>query len=167
MTCPHCGLETLPDQKFCRACGAGLQLTTQPLPQPVTVTQRENRSAIRTNATSNRTNNFMLTGFITIFVGAAVGVIGKKLMHDDLVSVIGVLISLIGMFLMVFPHLSPPRRRIVDAGSSVTDQLSESRPVRTLPQESKTEYVPSITERTTDLLEAARPKRNESGASPD
>lgn len=158
MNCPKCALQTLPEQKFCRSCGASLQITTQPLAGPVAKSDRETKSRQREN---ERANRYVLWGFIVLLVGVAIGVIGKKLMHQDLVTVIGVLISLVGMFLTVYPYLSPPRRTKRDSSRSEQPEITEPHPPKTLPQERDIVYVPSITERTTDLLEdAAAVRRN-------
>lgn len=109
----------------------------------------------------------MLTGFIVMFVGVAVGIFGKKIMLNEIVAFVGILLSLLGMFFTVYPHLMPPRRRKPDlARVSQTEQLNQTQFAKTLPQERPVEYVPSITERTTNLLEtapAAKPKANEDG----
>lgn len=167
MTCPKCGLQTLPEQKFCRSCGAGLQMTTHPLAEPATASGLERSPAITYKDETQRANRLMLWGFIIMFVGAAIGVLGKKLMHDEAVTVVGVLISLGGMFLTVYPYLSPaPRPKYGSSPSSQPEALTQSQPTKKLPQASAIEYVPSITERTTDLLKnsaATRPKQKESG----
>ena len=104
-----------------------------------------------------------------MFIGVAVGIIGKKLMHEDIVTVIGALVSIMGMFLTVYPYLSASSRRKIDSSPSAQpDILSQSQPGKYLPPESNIEYVPSITERTTNLLESsavARPKQKEDGES--
>ena len=111
----------------------------------------------------------MLWGFIIMFIGVAVGIIGKKLMHEDLVTVVGALVSILGMFLTVYPYLSSsPRRKVDSIPSSEPDILSQSQPGKYLPPERTIEYVPSITERTTNLLEnsaVAQPKQKEDGES--
>jgi hypothetical protein len=88
-------------------------------------------------------------------------------MHADIVTVVGALVAIAGMFLTVYPFLSPASRRKVDSSpSSQPDTLSQSQPGKYLPPESNIEYVPSITEGTTNLLEnaaVARPKQNEDG----
>lgn len=165
MSCSKCGLPTFPDQKFCRSCGADLRMTTQPLPQRTSLPDGFSSPRVRPEDAPHRTNNLMLVGFIILFLGVAVGVVGKKLIHDDVVSVVGILISLIGMFLTVYPHLTPSKRRRSDSTTLSEPQLSPSEPVKSLPQERSIEYVPSITERTTGLLEQAgtKSKRRDGG----
>ena len=151
MNCPKCGLQAVPEQKFCRSCGASLQMITQPLPKSTMVSQVKSQTAIDTREEIDRTNSLLSWGFIIMFVGAAIGVIGKKLMHEDVVTVVGVLVALAGMFLCVYPYVLPsPRRRHNSSQSLEFEQQSEQ--PKTLPKERTTDYVPSITEGTTDLL---------------
>ena len=153
MTCPKCGLQILADQKYCRSCGAPLQLNTQRLVEPETVTDIARTSAIAAADGKHSEHNFLLWGFITMLVGAAIGVVGKKLLYEDVITVIGVLVSLVGMFLVVYPYLVPARRKNDDSRfSSQPEILTPSQPTRRLPQASRSEFVPSITEATTDLL---------------
>ncbi len=141
MTCPKCGLETLPEQRFCRSCGEALQKVTSRLP-PV---DRETRSA----------GALVLWGFILMFAGAAIGVVGKRLIYQDGVTVAGVLLSLLGMFLILLPYIIPKRQiKSESASPSSTNVLTSASPTKTLPHAS-VEFVPSVTERTTDLLEVS------------
>lgn len=101
-----------------------------------------------------------------MFLGVAMGVVGKKLLHQDIVTTVGILVSLAGMFLTVYPYLLPaPRKKYDSLPSSRPEVLKQSQPTKHLPTESNTEFVPSITERTTDLLKESvkRPNRNEDG----
>ncbi len=108
----------------------------------------------------------MLWAFIIMFVGVAVGVVGKMLMHDEIVTLVGVLVSLVGMFLTVYPYLSAPRREKPETKlrSQPEVTLGARSPVviATAPQKAlpdrPTEYTPSVTERTTDLLKVPRSK---------
>jgi len=166
MNCPKCGLQTLPDQKFCRSCGDKLQMITQPLAEHAPVARAE-KPAIISKTETQRASGLTLWGFIIMFIGVAIGVIGKMLMHEEMVTVVGVLVSLVGMFLTVYPYLSPSRRQKQDyIPSSQPEALTQSQPTRYLPPESNIEYVPSITEKTTDLLKnsaATRPRQKEGG----
>lgn len=156
MNCPKCGSQVVAEQKFCRACGESLQLITQRLPKPTSVAQRDSEAPENTD----RTNRLLSWGLIMLFVGAAIGVIGKKVIHQEEVIAVGVLLALAGMFLSVFPYVLPPRRSKQRGGPPTEIELeahSETR--KSLPQERTTEYVSSVTERTTDLLtDAAVPR---------
>lgn len=164
MTCPKCGLLTLPEQKYCRSCGASLQALTQPLPELTKISQLEEQSAIAVKDERQRGSGLLLSGFIVMFLGVAIGIIGKLLIHEEIVTVVGILVSLVGMFLAVYPYLLPPRRPKND--SSLRREVSAQSHPKSL-QEGRVEYLPSITERTTDLLKNPAtpiPKRKEGGA---
>ncbi|HXL80597.1 MAG TPA: zinc ribbon domain-containing protein [Pyrinomonadaceae bacterium] len=169
MNCPTCGLQTTEDQKFCRSCGAGLRMTTRPLAAPATLLDLERTSAIGFKREGQRGNRLTLWGFIIMFIGVAIGVIGKMLLHQEMVTVVGVLVSLVGMFLTVYPYLSPSPRQTHDSiPSSQPEVLTRSQSTKYLPQESNIEHVPSITERTTELLKnsaATRPEQKQDGES--
>ena len=85
-----------------------------------------------------------------MLLGVVIGVLGKKLVHDDIVTVVGVLISLVGMFLVVYKYLAPKRNLGTESSSK---GLSRSEPARYLPNGSNIEYIPSVTEVQTDLLQ--------------
>jgi hypothetical protein len=156
MNCPKCGLRAEPEQKFCRSCGESLQMITQRL-QSTPVSQLESQAPIYTGEKTDRTNTLLSWGMIILFLGAAIGVVGKKLMHDEVVTVIGVLVALAGMFLSVFPYVMLPPRSKHKASES--ELKAQSEPQKSLPQERPTEYVPSVAERTTDLLTSSGVER--------
>jgi hypothetical protein len=151
MTCPKCGLQTLPEQKFCRSCGASLQTTTQPLVDDNATAEHPRTTT--SSRTGERANTFVLWGLIVMFVGVAIGVVGKKLLHEDIVTVVGILMSLAGMFITVFPYLVPPRAKQDIRARSQPEELPAFQPPKNLPKE-RIDFVPSITERTTSLLES-------------
>jgi hypothetical protein len=137
-------------------------MITQPLVERDTVSDPERTRAFILRNEKQQTSRLVLWGFIIMFIGAAIGVMGKKLVHDEIVTVVGVLISLAGMFLTVYPYLSPPKKHDSNP-SSQPEALAQSQPTKYLPQGSDIEYVPSISERTTDLLATSevRPRRKE------
>ncbi len=95
----------------------------------------------------------LLFAFILMFIGVAMGVVGKMLLHQDIVTAVGVLASLIGMFFMAYPYLSPTRPKKHDIGTSPQrDSLHPVEPTKKLTPMNDIDFVPSVTERTTDLL---------------
>jgi hypothetical protein len=138
-------------------------MTTQPL------AELERRPAASVNDEKQRVNRLTLLGFIMMFIGVVVGIIGKKLIHEEIVTVIGALVSVAGMFLTAYPYLSPPSRQKSHSRLfSQPEVLVQPQPDKYLPPERNIEYVPSITEKTTNLLEnsaATRPKQKEDGES--
>ena len=89
MNCPKCDLQTLPGQNFCRACGASLQMITQPLAEYAAVSDLERMPANIVKDEKPPANRLMLWGFIIMFIGAAIGITGKKLMHEEIVTFAG------------------------------------------------------------------------------
>jgi hypothetical protein len=162
MICPNCGLHLATKQKFCRSCGTSLQAITQRLPEPPADRELQPAKISRPQAT----NSLLLWGMIVMFLGAATGVIGKMMMHDQMVTLVGVLASLVGMFLAVLSALLPARTRDHYSLPSQPELEITSQQIKSLPEERPIEYVPSITERTTDLLKssAAKPKRRDENA---
>ena len=121
--------------------------------QPSTVSHPESQSPNYRPEETERTNSLVLWGLIVMFVGAGIGVVGKKLMYNDLVTVIGVLVALAGMFLSVYPYVSHPSRSKQKGSTSSESELQgQSGSQKSLPQERPIEYVPTVTEGTTELL---------------
>ena len=165
MNCPKCGLQTLPDQRFCRSCGTNVQITTRPLTEHSTVTDLGVAPRIERKVPKQLANLLRRSGFLVMFIGLVIGVIGRMLMHDDTVATVGVLVSIAGMFFIAYPYLSPSPRQEQDSGPASKRELDiQSHPKQYFPRETNTEYGSSITERTTDLLKspaASRPGQNE------
>ena len=163
MNCPNCGLQILPGHKFCRSCGNSLELITQPLAGDAAVSDPKSAPAIGLKDGRLRANKLMRLGFIVMFIGVAIGIIGKMMVQDEMVTSVGVLLSVVGMFLTVYPSLLPsPRQRFDSSLSSQPENLTQSQSDKYLSQEKKIGYVPSVIEKTTDLLEdsiTTRPKQ--------
>jgi hypothetical protein len=142
-------------------------MTTQPLAELATISDLEKTSAVTFRGDKQRGNRFVPWGFALMFIGAAIGVVGKKLLHEDIITVVGVLISLLGMFLTAYPYLRPSHRQKDSYRPSSQPKVPASSPAERLPQGTNIDYVPSITERTTDLLKtsaASTPAEKENGS---
>jgi hypothetical protein len=144
-------------------------MTTRRLTSIATSSDREGTSAIDRKGEGQRRNRLTLWGFMLMFIGVLIGVIGKMLMHQEVVTVVGILLSLAGMFLTAYPYLLPsPRRKHDYTPSSQPEVLTRPHPTTYLPQEGGIEPLPSVTERTTELLKnsaARRPEQKEDGES--
>ena len=160
IACPKCGLPQLTGQKYCRACGARLQRDTKRLAKP-------EGGDVRSQSEQRRANTLVSIAFVIMLVGAAIGIVGKKLLHQDVVTVAGALISIVGIFLTAYPflwHASMKSPRSTPPSRPADLEPPPASPY--LPRESSVEYLPSITERTTNLLEtpvATRSGQKEKG----
>ncbi|HEX5601254.1 MAG TPA: hypothetical protein VFX63_01845 [Pyrinomonadaceae bacterium] len=135
-------------------------MTTKQLARPQAVTDPGRPSTIGTKDGDERANHFVLWGFIITLIGAAIGIVGKRLLHEDIVTVVGVLISLAGLCLVVYPYLAPSRRKQDESSfSSQPEVLTPPQRTEYLLEGSSIEYIPSVTERTTNLLKNSATKK--------
>lgn len=88
-----------------------------------------------------------------MFIGVVIGVIGKTILHQEIVKAIGALISIAGIFVTAFPYISPaPRRKQQPPVSTRSEVQTPAPPIKSLPEDRDIDSIPSITDRTTDLL---------------
>jgi hypothetical protein len=106
----------------------------------------------RLAAGSSRLGRLAPWGFISMFIGVAIGVIGKKLLHEDIVTVVGILLALLGIFLTAYPYLWPSPSPKHDSSPPLPSEPRASPQSANYLSPGNIDYVPSITERTTDLL---------------
>jgi hypothetical protein len=153
MNCPVCGLEPLSDQKFCRKCGASLERGTKSLSESAAVTAPERTPVIVREGVTGLVNMTVRTGFLIMFAGAVLGIIGKMLLHVDIVTVVGVLLAVAGIFIVAYPYLlSSPTRKRDTAAPSRPEILTPVESTKKLPKMSDIDFIPSVTEGTTELL---------------
>ena len=152
MNCPKCGSQTTSAQQFCRTCGAGLQT----LPDLAAVSSQEHKRENVGEADSSPFNNIMRIGLFVMFAGVMIAIVGKTLLHLDLVTNVGVLMNVVGMFLIVYSLLGPSRRTNVNrVQTGHLKELPKAKTTGKLAPMSDIDFVPSVTERTTDLLETS------------
>jgi len=76
-------------------------MITQPLAELATISDLKRTTS--TSLRDRRTNRVVLWGFIMMFIGVVIGIMGKKLLHKELVTVVGALVSvatdIIGMMI--------------------------------------------------------------------
>jgi hypothetical protein len=159
MHCPSCGNESSLDQKFCRKCGFNLEPVSKlvvqcPPAQEVQLDKHEQDKAL-----TRRMFRIMGWGLVIVLIGVVLLVITRGFAPDRLVNLLGLLgsIFLLGgtavagysIFDAIRESTKPalPRARVTKDGemsqAEITKQLLEERiPVP----------VPSVTERTTQLI---------------
>ena len=143
MNCLKCGSQITSDQNFCRSCGAGLPT---------------NAIALSGESGISRVAKMRRFGIISIFAGLGIALTGKMLFHLDLVVYIGVLMNFLGMFLIVYPSVAPPRRtKSVLPTFAKQETLTPAETTKKLTPVNDIDFIPSVTEGTTNLLKISVP----------
>ena len=140
MNCPNCGSLTLADQQFCRSCGAGLIAD-------------ERRRSIPPQ----------FWGLVMAFGGILLAMTGKM---TDLrwLLLAGVFISVGGMFLTAALSLlrqSRPRKRKNIPSHQSPQAFSKADTTNKLLPVGENDFIPSVTEVTTNLLEIPVSKKSD------
>lgn len=157
MYCPNCSSKSSTDQKFCRSCGMELQAVANLVAAQTGIARPDQP---KESYFQGRRRAMFISGLILMFGGVAVGsslkVLGKEHIQvagdfTPYLMVITLLIVFFGMGLICYPFLnmtSPNRRSPLPASPKPepTDRL-ESRLL--------TEEPSSVTEQTTEFLEAS------------
>jgi hypothetical protein len=98
----------------------------------------------------------VIWGVAVLFAGIAVSIIGKMIIHNEEVGGAGALVSITGMFLTAYFLLSAIYKPAsAERRLSPEAKLPGAKTTAQLPPERLADVTPSITERTTDLLEGA------------
>jgi hypothetical protein len=154
MYCPNCGTKTATDQNFCRACGLGLEKIALSLTEQLPT--KPNRGLQEKKERFEKLGVAALSVFglgVLIFLGYAVG---YKLMTSDA----GILakLSVIGLVVMIACGLASVVlfAKANEAGQEATkrtpQELSPAESTKELLTEGHFEPVPTVTDRTTELL---------------
>lgn len=131
MNCSNCGSQIRSEQQFCRSCGADLH-GNQP----------------------QRLDRRVLPGLSMSFGGIVIALLGRMLFHLDIVTLVGVLISIAGMFyIAAYPYLQRSLKPKPKAGPNrQREAMLSAGATNRLPPMDLTDAVPSVTEHTTNLL---------------
>jgi hypothetical protein len=152
MHCPHCGVEAAPDRKFCRACGFHLTEISRVYDEEREVgTDGAGGKKRATQNTNSRIGIGLIVGSLAIIFISAYWVVIKDIIIGKGQVIGGSLFLLVltavvtGGLLMFWP--SEAERQPSRQG------LSEDESTPLFP-ESRTAIAPSVTERTTNLIES-------------
>jgi uncharacterized membrane protein YuzA (DUF378 family) len=163
MYCPNCGTKTSEDQNFCRACGLGLEKIALSLSEQMPTRIDESLQARKERL--EKLGLAALGVFGLGIVGFLAYAIGYKLVTNQ--GILGAMAT-IGLFIMIVCGLASviffakakevgeeatkrPRQQNVPTGSESTKELLS---------EGHLEPVPTVTDRTTELLPVEKRERS-------
>jgi hypothetical protein len=154
MYCPNCATKTETDQNFCRACGLGLEKIAQSLTEQLPT--KPNRSLQQKKERFEKLGMAALSVFgLGIFILIAYAV-GYKLIvsEGDVLSAL----AFLGFIIMIACGLGSVVlfAKANEVGQEATkrkpQELSSTESTKELLTEGHFEPVPSVTDRTTELL---------------
>lgn len=165
MYCPNCGKTNSAEQKFCRSCGLNLEKTVQSIAEQLTAEEIDKHIQDRRR---------IVDWWINIIAGSAISVLVVSVLWGIIYEIIIVKGEVLGgsiflgfvLALILFALLVIYRESLLKAsgkGSLAQQKRSQAEDTAKLLPESSAESMPSITERTTDLLMAE--KKGEGGES--
>ncbi len=161
MFCPNCGSKNSTNQKFCRSCGLSLEKTAQSLVEQLPTKLNENIEKRKNKL--ERLGVVALSGFGVVGVGFLFYLIIFKMMLAEGKILAGLaLLTLIvcGLLAVVFFNYANSLKdtAMKNRLQQPTELPQEETSVKLL-NEPYLEPIPSVTERTTDLLYVERKQR--------
>ena len=159
MYCPNCGTKTATDQNFCRACGLGLEKIALSLNEQLPA--RVDQSLQARKDRLEKMGVAALSVFGLGVLGFLLYSIGYKLMMTQGNVIAG--LAVIGFIIMVACGLTSVIlfARAKELGEQATKRLSKgTETTKELLTEGHFEPVPTVTERTTELLVVEKRETN-------
>lgn len=166
MFCPNCGAKTSTEQKFCRACGLGLEKIALSLTEQLPAQADENLTSQKERF--ERLGMAALSVFGAGILGILMWIIVYKMMIVQGKVING--LALIGLMILLGSGLLAVIlfAKANEAGEAAgkhklrkSDAAIPATPTKELLTEGHLEPVPSVTDRTTELLYAEKRKTNE------
>ena len=154
MHCPNCGKPANSNQQFCRACGMSLEtvgkLVAKHTGSPAAVqTKRDRAEAEKAIVRSMFT--WMMWGMLIVGIGVVMVVLNKSFPIGDWFRFLGSLTAIGGTGVMIGGVFNAIRRGTLPSRRE-PDQLDESPDTNELPTTRLPAELPSVTERTTQLI---------------
>lgn len=162
MLCPNCGTRTTTEHKFCRGCGMNLEPVAQALVahlSPDGAAQAASARAAERRTVRRMTGGLLAGVFIVLF-----GVLLMAFLPGKGFKLIGVLAAVVGLIAALLSVLAPlrsmgnaaaePAPPVLDGAAATTGRLLH---------EQTFEPAPTVTERTTELLNVEVKERRRRG----
>ena len=154
MHCPSCGKPATSDQQFCRACGMSLEtvgkLVAKHTGSPAAAQAKLDRADAE-KAIVRSMFNWMILGMILVGIGVVMILINKSFPIGNWFRLLSSLLVIGGMGVTTGGVLSAIRRGTLPSRRE-PDQLAGSPDTNELPTKSMPAELPSVTERTTQLI---------------
>jgi hypothetical protein len=158
MFCPQCGKPNSAEQKFCRSCGLSLDKVAQSLAEQLPAAEINGHLKVRQRQIE-RWISILLGSTFTIFVGAVIWALVYKIIivkgevFEGIVFLALFVAVVTALLLVVYRESlleAATKHRLSQPGLPLTE------PTGKLLAESDLEPIPSVTERTTELLFAEK-----------
>jgi uncharacterized membrane protein YvbJ len=150
MFCPNCGKTNSTDQKFCRSCGLRLEQVVQLLVEQLTAPDADEKLVLKQRSL-DRWINVVAGITVSILVGAVIwGIIYSIIIVKGAVITGSIFLAFI-LGIILFTLLILYRESLAKKSSKEQPSLTKSETAKLL-SEPPIEPVPSVVERTTELL---------------
>lgn len=157
MYCPNCSTKVSLDQKFCRTCGLGLEKIVQSLSEQLPTKLDENLQVQKNKL--ERAGMIALSIFGLGVFGLLLYLVGYKLMlsQGKIIAALGIIGFMIFMgcgllSVILFAKANEIKEAANKRQVQGPEELQDGGQTASLLSEGQLEPVPSVTERTTDLL---------------
>ncbi|HKP39164.1 MAG TPA: zinc ribbon domain-containing protein [Pyrinomonadaceae bacterium] len=157
MHCPGCGNESTVDQKFCRKCGFNLEPVGKLFVPDNESAQVELTKAERESLLVRHMFRWMSWGGIALLIGVVLLVVSKQVFPSPLIALPASFFLIAGIVMASYGVFSA-----IGRGTKLPLEKAPKSPNELRPADTTNELdvaripVPSVTERTTQLIEAKR-----------
>lgn len=157
MHCPSCGAETTIEQRYCRSCGMDLETVSKLVTAHSSPEALKREKSLTKKAIQQRMYQSFKWGVIFFILGMASLATTKTLGFAKVFNLGPLFLLFLGMGIMLFGALSPMRdHRALQSRKALpprlTGELHEAEATKELASARVPVSVPSITERTTQLI---------------
>ena len=152
MYCPNCGTKTSLVQNFCRACGLSLEKTALSLSEQLPA--KVDQSVQAQKERLEKLGVALLCAFAVGVLSLLLFLLGQKLIDKGLPGILGMIAAIILIVCGLGSVILFARAKDLDEKSAKRrPENLTSGPTKDLLSEGHFEPVPTVTERTTELLE--------------
>ena len=167
MYCPICSTKVALDQKFCRSCGFGLEKVSQAISEqhPIELTrnlEEQKNKLERLGVIALSVFGIGIVSFFLYMIGYKISSFVAQGKILPILGLIGLTVVLASGLLAVilFAKAKDVQAESTKRRLKVRAEMPESGTTAKLLEESTFEPLPSVTERTTDLISVEKQKRS-------